>query len=74
MSSGPAHPGVLVGVDGSPSSRVAVRWAAHEATVRNIPLTSSTTLRVPAPGGQEALVPDAERPNSISARRQVGHT
>ena len=140
MSSGPAHPGVLVGVDGSPSSRVAMRWAAHEATVRNVPLTpvhvvctpavsssalswpavpipaelrqwqedeaakvmadaiklvedsaqkvlgprsslncsflpfSSTTLRVPAPGGQEALVPDAERPNSISARRQIGHT
>ena len=35
---------------------------------------SSTTFRVPAPGGQEAVVPDAERPNSISARRQIGHT
>ena len=26
------------------------------------------TLRVPAPGSREALVPDAERPNSIPAR------
>jgi hypothetical protein len=32
---------------------------------------SSTTLRVPAPGSQEALVPDAERPNSISARAKL---
>lgn len=48
MSSGPAHPGVLVGVDGSPSSRVAVRWAAHEATVRNIPLTPVHVVSTPA--------------------------
>ena len=32
---------------------------------------SSTTLRVPAPGSQEALVPDAERPNFISARAKL---
>ena len=48
MSSGPAHPGILVGVDGSPSSRVAVRWAAHEATVRNIPLTPVHVVSTPA--------------------------
>jgi nucleotide-binding universal stress UspA family protein len=38
--SGPiTHHGVVVGVDGSPSSRMAVRWAARDAKMRNIPLT-----------------------------------
>jgi len=32
---------------------------------------SSMPLRVPAPGSREALVPDAERPNSISARAKL---
>jgi nucleotide-binding universal stress UspA family protein len=34
-----SHSGVVVGVDGSPSSDLAVRWATREATMRNVPLT-----------------------------------
>jgi nucleotide-binding universal stress UspA family protein len=34
-----SHHGVVVGADGSPSSRVALQWAAREATMRHVPLT-----------------------------------
>ncbi|WP_020658880.1 universal stress protein [Amycolatopsis benzoatilytica] len=34
--------GVVVGVDGSESAAAAARWAAHEAAVRNVPLTVLT--------------------------------
>jgi nucleotide-binding universal stress UspA family protein len=33
------HPGIVVGVDGSPASKVAVQWAARDAELRNVPLT-----------------------------------
>lgn len=39
MPSGAAHPGIVVGVDGSSLSNAAVRWAACEATMRKAPLT-----------------------------------
>jgi nucleotide-binding universal stress UspA family protein len=39
MSDSIERPGIAVGVDGSPASRVAVEWAARDAAMRNVPLT-----------------------------------
>lgn len=39
MSKLSAHPGIVVGVDGSPACEVAVQWAAREAELRKVPLT-----------------------------------
>jgi nucleotide-binding universal stress UspA family protein len=39
MSTGLERPGIVVGVDGSPASKVAVDWAARDAALRGISLT-----------------------------------
>jgi len=39
MSTSKTHLGIVVGVDGSPASKVAVNWAAHEAAIRDLPLS-----------------------------------
>ena len=36
--------GIIVGVDGSPSSVAAVKWAARDAELRNLPLTLVTVI------------------------------
>ena len=38
MDDAPAYGHIVVGVDGSPLSREALRWAAREAELRNCPL------------------------------------
>lgn len=55
MSTIPKRPGVVVGVDGSSSARSALRWAARDAAIREVPLTVVSALpplvgsRMPAP-------------------------
>src|SRR6478735_1802907 len=39
MSTVVSCPGIVVGVDGSPSSKVAVWWAARDAAMRDVSLT-----------------------------------
>src|SRR6476620_7096780 len=39
MSESAKTHGILVAVDGSPESEAAVRWAAHEAEMRDVPIT-----------------------------------
>ena len=38
MSPHQTHLGIVVGVDGSPSSTLAVEWAARDADMRNVPI------------------------------------
>lgn len=63
MVTEPAPLGIVVGVDGSPSARLAVEWAAREAILRHRPLTlvhvmtAPTVLRFgPGPNAHAALV------------------
>ena len=47
MSTPATHRGIIVGVDGSPPSKVAVDWAARDAVMRKIPLTVVNVFHPP---------------------------
>lgn len=51
--------GIIVGIDGSEGSRRALVWAAHEAVLRQVPLTAITVYD-PAPGYWIAPLPYLE--------------
>jgi nucleotide-binding universal stress UspA family protein len=54
MSNRSAHGGIVVAVDGSAFSTMAVRWAAREAGMRNVPLSIIHIIDMP-PSGLLAL-------------------
>lgn len=76
MSSRITHPGVVVGVDGSASARKAVRWAAREAVMRNVPLTlvhalSATTVSSATSGWPAAPIPAELWPRQEDEARKI---
>ncbi|MBV8179860.1 MAG: universal stress protein [Mycobacterium sp.] len=56
MSSTTKHYGIIVGIDGSPESDAAVRWAAHDAAIRGLSLTLVHVENPAAPTWSQAPV------------------
>jgi nucleotide-binding universal stress UspA family protein len=54
--------GIVVGVDGSSSSKSAIRWAAYEARIRNVPLTLVHVVVTPSWGPTPWLLSDVPLP------------
>ena len=53
----PPRRAILVGVDGSAAALGAVRWAAHDAALRNVPLTLVHVVNAPVPGWSQVPAP-----------------
>ena len=80
MAASTAKYGIVVGVDGSPESRVAVDWAARDAARRGLPVHLVTVLtspvvmsfaEVPVPQGYLKWQEDSAREVLGSARKTV---
>jgi nucleotide-binding universal stress UspA family protein len=56
MVSTTKHYGIIVGIDGSPSSDAAVSWAAHDAAIRGLPLTLVYVENPAAPTWSQAPI------------------
>ena len=65
MPSRVAQSGIVVGVDGSAVSKVAVRWAAREATMRNLPLAVVIAIPTPIFGSAALDWPAARLPLDV---------
>lgn len=65
MSAPAANLGIVVGVDGSAPSAKAVRWAAHEAAMRNVQLTLVYVMSSVAIGSPAVLWPAAPIPDEL---------
>jgi nucleotide-binding universal stress UspA family protein len=63
MSTPTQGQGIVVAVDGSPASNAAACWAAHEAALRNVPLTVVHAVATPT-----ATYPPVPYPESLVVR------
>ena len=63
----PEQLGIVVGVDGSPSSTVAVEWAAQDAGMRNVPLK---LVHVVSPAMGDEPKPDVAAQSDLARWRQ----
>ena len=66
MTSQDMHRGILAGVDGSAPSNTAVRWAAREAAMRNVPLTLVHARTRPTAGVTEMGWPALPLPEDLT--------
>ncbi|MGE2715027.1 universal stress protein [Mycolicibacterium litorale] len=64
------RPGIVVAVDGSDSSTAAVRWSAHEAAMRNVPLVLVYVLTTDVTAAWAMAVPAAPLPNEYFETRE----
>jgi nucleotide-binding universal stress UspA family protein len=62
--------GILVGVDGSAAALDAVRWAAHDAALRNVPLTLVHVVNAPVPGWPQVPAPAGFRQSQEERARE----
>jgi nucleotide-binding universal stress UspA family protein len=69
MTSRDMHRGILAGVDGSAPSNAAVRWAAREAAMRNVPLVLIHARTTPT-AGVEMTWPALPVPEDLTRRQE----
>ena len=69
MTSQDMHRGILAGVDGSAPSNAAVRWAAREAAMRNLPLILVHARTTPT-AGVEMVWPALPVPEDLTRRQE----
>ncbi|ULE33416.1 universal stress protein [Mycobacterium sp. IDR2000157661] len=64
------HRGIVVGADGSVPSQAAVRWAAREATMRDLPLTIMHANRVSEISASVLMWPAGRIPQEVLALQE----